>query len=100
MQANIGHVVAIRIISIEPPVHHVRDPRQRVPITGIEGGECPLDALRVYPLLHMQVLHNIIAIVELDKIVIPHSLVSKERNHRESHAHSSNPPAIICYGRN
>jgi len=100
VQTHIGHMMAGGMIAIKPPVDHVGNPRQGVPVPLLEGCKRPLDALRVHPLLHMPILQDIFVIVQRKEIVAAHSPESKDGNHRKDDARHGNLPGFMGCGSN
>ena len=66
------------IVAIEAPVDHVRNPGEGVPVGDAKGGECPLDALGGYAVVHIPVLPDIVHIVVGKETVMAHALKGEE----------------------
>ena len=61
----------------------------------MKGCECPLGALHGQSMLHLVILLDIIVIVEVKEIIVPHAVISKDGNHRKDHAHGCNLPGLM-----
>ncbi len=57
---------------VELEVHHVRHPRQRMPVTGISGIEGPGDTLTCESGLDVLVLRHIRIVIEVGEVAVEH----------------------------
>src|ERR1039458_10772278 len=88
-------MVSARVIAIDLPVHRVRNPRQRMPVSLLEGGKRPLNAMRVQSLLHVQIFLDVAGIVVGEKVVVTHAAKGKCSNRRKDQANSGNFPRLV-----
>ena len=74
-------------------VHHVREPRQRMPIAGVavgeDGREGPFDARPGQPFLHDGIFRDVIPIVVIDKTVARRRQIDQQRDEREQQTHET-----------
>ena len=69
MEQQVHQVVGARPQPEKLAIEHVGEPRQRLPVGGQRGGECPSDGLRVESLPDERVVDDGSGIVEHDEIV-------------------------------
>jgi hypothetical protein len=70
MEQEIGEMVPSRLQPKELHIHHVGNPGQGMPVCGMSGGECPLDALYGEAVLNVPVFCNVPGIIETDEIAV------------------------------
>ena len=72
-------------------VRHVRHPRQRMPVTGVELGECPFHGLGIDSLFDVRILGDVIGIIKRDEAAVFDSEVGGNRKrHQNKQADEAN----------
>ena len=80
----------------EPPVQHMRNPSDRMPVAGTSGAECPHQVLPTQAALHVQIGGYVIRIVVIDEITRPQAQKSREsQNHQQQGEPSGRTPKWI-----
>ena len=86
MQEQAGNVMAGRLQMVKLAVQHVRQPRQRVPVAGVQCRKRPLYALGRQPRLHSRIAADIIRIIQVNKTEPAHRPIGASRDERQEHA--------------
>src|SRR5437016_6937990 len=81
VQEDICGMVTSRLQSIYLAVEHMRDRRQRMPVHGVNMGECPGNAAEADAACYFSVLINVARIVVVNEVV-PESLAKNKPGQR------------------
>ena len=84
---RVAGLMSARAEAEELAVEHVREPRDRMPIARLRGGECPPNAVPVQPSLHHRVVRYQAGIVVVDEIVVSQRQVDQRRSQCQQQAH-------------
>ncbi len=70
VEQQVDHVRRTGCESEELAVHHVRDPRQRMPVGGVLRRECPADAAPAQTGNDFRILVDVVPVVEVDEVEV------------------------------
>ena len=90
---DVHHVMRAGVDAEELDVHHVRDPRERMPVAGITGCERPLDIGGRETGDDVRVLDHVLRVVEVDEVVVANGRVDEERQRGEDEGGKRPRPA-------
>ena len=98
MQEHISEVMTAGLESEQLAVEHVRNRRQRMPVSCVSMGKCADEAIGREALCDPRVFVHVHVIIEVDEIV-PKSLTENNaRKHRETDANAGNYPVAARFG--
>ena len=98
MQQQAGEVVAGGIHLVELKIHHVRDPRQRMPVRRIAGLECPDNSSPTQAIFYVWIFSDIAIVVEIDEIVPYYGSIESEGDCGEGEADNCQPLFARAFG--
>src|SRR5208337_494471 len=78
----------------ELEIQHVREPGQRVPVSGMQGGESPGEPLISKAILDRGIFSDVYAIIEIDKLMGSQIAIDGQRGHHQEEAGDYFPAAV------
>ena len=96
---QIGYMVTAGIQSMDLGIHHVGQPRQRVPVGAAGGCESPQNTLEGKPMHHIRIFFDIGIVIKLNEGMVLHRIVNHQRRHNQDqgdHPWQEPGKAILC----
>ena len=90
MQEDIGEVMAAGVKTEELAIQHVRQRRERMPVTRMSVRECPHDSMRSDTTGYDRISVNVSAIVVIDEVVAERLREDEPRNSAKQNAQARN----------
>ena len=81
VEEHVGQMMAGGLQAIELAVEHVREPGQRVPVSGLEGSDCRDNPVFGQAPPNMLVFVDVVIVVEADEVVA--AGLAKDGDHRD-----------------
>lgn len=69
----------------QTPVKHMRHPGQRMPVAEIGGGKCPLNRLKMNPLLYLIIFSDVSVIVKIDKVIARYATKNDQQTQNQQY---------------
>ena len=83
VQSQAGRMMAAGIECEQLAIEHVREPGQRMPISGMRGRECPAEARQGQALAHHQVIGDVFGVVIIDETAVKDWPIGANGSHRQ-----------------
>ena len=89
VEQDTGQMMAGGIQAKDFAIHHVRKPRQRMPVAGVPGGERPFDARAGEPLLDHRIPGHVVRIVQVHETIPQRRQIGHQGDQQQQQAHGA-----------
>src|ERR1043166_2333007 len=92
MKQDVRQMKTVGVFSKELRIEHERQPRERVPVAGVPGGERPDDIAPLQTAENVRIFRNVKPIVVGDEWEVKRAPIKRERDQREAGANQECAP--------